>query len=118
MTKKRRNTGRNKPANGRGHVKFIRCALSSKAIPKDKAVKRYVVRNIVDAASLRDIMENAAIDGYALPKIYHKMYFSISAAITLTTCACAPAWAAATASPRSASLPSATTTRSRLPPSR
>ena len=48
---------------------------------QDKAVKRYVVRNIVDAASLRDIMENAAIDGYALPKIYHKMYFSISAAI-------------------------------------
>eukprot|EP01047_Picozoa_sp_COSAG01_P137964 COSAG01_NODE_68548_length_263_cov_42.481707_1_plen_41_part_01 len=32
MTKKRRNTGRNK--HGRGHVKFVRCALSSKAIPK------------------------------------------------------------------------------------
>merc|ERR1711865_506106 len=77
MTKKRRN----KPPNARGHVKFVRCALSSKAIPKDKAVKRYVVRNIVDAASLRDIMEGCAIDGYALPKLYHKMYFSISAAI-------------------------------------
>ena len=34
MTKKRRATGRNKPPNARGHVKFVRCALSSKAIPK------------------------------------------------------------------------------------
>jgi ribosomal protein S26 len=30
---------------------------------QDKAVKRYVVRNIVDAASLRDIMEACTIDG-------------------------------------------------------
>jgi ubiquitin len=33
-TKKRRNTGRNKSGNGRGHVKFVRCALSNKCIPK------------------------------------------------------------------------------------
>ena len=46
-----------------------------------KAVKRYVVRNMVDAASFRDISEASAIEGYALPKLYHKMYFSISAAI-------------------------------------
>ena len=30
---------------------------------QDKAVKRYVVRNIVDAASLRDITEASAIEG-------------------------------------------------------
>jgi len=79
MTKKRRNTGRNK--SGRGHVVFVRCCLSARAIPKDKAVRRYSVRNIVDAASLRDIQENCAIDNYALPKLYHKLYYCISAAL-------------------------------------
>lgn len=40
MTKKRRATGRNKPPKSRGHVKFVRCALSSKCIPKVSGVSR------------------------------------------------------------------------------
>ena len=40
----------------------------SRAATQDKAVKRYVVRNIVDAASLRDITEACAIEG-APPRI-------------------------------------------------
>merc|ERR1712048_349324 len=81
MVKKRRHSGRNKPAGARGHVRRVRCETSGCLVPKDKAVKRYIVRNIVDASALRDLQESSVIDGYALPKLYRKVYYSISAAI-------------------------------------
>merc|ERR1719171_3259959 len=70
MTKKRRNNGRNKK--NRGHVKRVVCMLSGKHIPKDKCVKRFVVRNIGEAS---------ADENYVLPKVYYKMFYSIEAAI-------------------------------------
>ncbi|CAK4080462.1 unnamed protein product [Aphanomyces euteiches] len=79
MTVKRRNHGRNKK--NRGHVKRVHCVSTAKLIPKDKAIKRFTVRNIVDASAMRDLKEASVYETYALPKIYIKNYYCIEAAI-------------------------------------
>lgn len=43
--------------------------------------RRFIVRNIVDASSMRDIRDASAYETYALPKIYIKQYYCIEAAV-------------------------------------
>ena len=68
MTKKRRNSGRNKPAGARGSVRRVRCEQSGVLVPKDKAIKRFIVRNIVDASAVRDIQDASALEGKIMPE--------------------------------------------------
>ena len=81
MPSKRRNNGRAKKNKGRS--KTVRCQQSGCMVAKDKAIKRFHMRNLVDGSSRRDIKENYAYDQdtFVLPKLYCKMYYSISVAI-------------------------------------
>ncbi|CAG9314152.1 unnamed protein product [Blepharisma stoltei] len=79
MPKKRRNNGRS--LKNAGHGTPVHCTHCGRIVPKDKAVKRYTVRNMVDASSLRDIKDNRAIENFVIPKFYLKLAYCIACAI-------------------------------------
>ena len=48
---------------------------------QDKAIKRFLLRNIVDSGALNDIKAATALDTYTLPKFYTKKYHCVSCAV-------------------------------------
>lgn len=80
MPSKRRNHGRSKK--NRGHVKPIVCGNCGRLVAKDKAIKRYTVKDIVDSSSKKDIRDNVAFtDSYTIPKLFYKQQWCVSCAI-------------------------------------
>ena len=81
MPSKRRNNGRGKK--NKGHSNVIRCLNCGRVFPKDKAIKRFSMRKIVDESSRKDIEDNSAYEkgNMVLPKLYTKLYYCVSCAI-------------------------------------
>merc|ERR1711988_939852 len=80
MPSKRRNNGRSK--NNRGAPGRVNCDNCNRIVPKDKAIKKFQVRDIIDAASKDDIGKASAYKGpTAVPKLMLKMYYCVSCAI-------------------------------------
>ena len=81
MPSKRRNNGRGKK--NKGHSNVVRCLNCGRITPKDKAIKRFQMRNMVDGSSKRDIKDNYAYDDqhFNLPKLYIKQCYCVSCAI-------------------------------------
>lgn len=81
MPKKRRNNGRNK--NNKGNSIGVHCANCTRLCPKDKAIKRFIIKNMVDGSSKRDIEEASAYNDEmaVMPKLFVKNQWCIACAI-------------------------------------
>ena len=84
MPSKRRNNGRSKK--NRGHTRAVHCANCSRKVPKDKAIKKYQVRDLVDASSKDDIRTASVYTNEldikdVIPKLHTKLYYCVSCAI-------------------------------------
>lgn len=79
--KKRRNNGRSKK--NRGITVSHKCSNCFRLVPKDKAVIKHKVQNLIEAAALDDVKMATVFDDFDIPKLRYKLTYCISCAVHL-----------------------------------
>ena len=78
MPQKRRNCGRSKMNAGRKQT--VNCMNCGRLVPKDKSIKRFMIKNMVDSSSAKDVLDASVYKDYDLPKTYQKAFYCVSCA--------------------------------------
>merc|ERR1711879_975842 len=66
----------------RGSAGQVSCSNCGRIVPKDKAIKKFQVRDLIDAASKEDIAKASAFKTpTVVPRLMYKMYYCVSCAI-------------------------------------
>jgi small subunit ribosomal protein S26e len=81
MPTKRKNGGRNKKNKGRALT--VHCLNCQRLVGKDKAIKRFIIKNMTDGSSKRDIEEASVYneENYQMPKLFLKNNYCIACGI-------------------------------------
>merc|ERR1711872_374573 len=77
--KKRRNNGRSKC--NRGITVTQKCTNCFRLVPKDKAVVKHKIQNLIEAAALDDVKAATVFDEFDIPKLRYKLVYCISCAV-------------------------------------